>query len=643
MSTTGLTSACPQCAAPIRFGGAHSVVCVCDYCHSLIARVGAQLEDLGHVPDLVAIDTRLALGDTGRMQKLTFQVLGRLQLHQGAASWNEWYVAWSDGSFGWLAEAAGRVIVSRRYERQVDVPEFGRLQVGQGVVLKGVGTLMIEELGDARIVSAQGELPFAPQLEQSYRFADGSISGGLYATIQYGVDEQPAEVFVGRELSYEAAGLAQAGERSWRAPQTSGRALRCKSCGGPMSLKQSSSVSVVCPHCHTLFNQEQGELDLIRQLKERFQPALPLGARGELLGHKLEVIGWTRRAVTVDNVEYSWDEYLLHGANGYSFLSENKGHWTFFTLLPLAALTSVSEREATFQGRRYKHFQRSSDVRYVDVQGEFYWEIKPDQRVRTDDYVQPPYQLSVEQTPKEKIWTHGEYIPADQLWQSFGQPGSPPPQQGVGPCQPNPYAKHKRGMLMGLGFGVALFVLFTLALAIFQPRRVRLVHQVPIADNQPVSLSEPFELRGGTQAVAISAVSDFALGNGWAALDVSLIEEETGRSNELDMEVSLFSGYTDGEAWSEDNRFPEQRLGAIKPGRYVLRVEPHYDPAYPRPFVLRLEVAQGAFLWLPLWLCILALGLPPLVWAILMFRFEARRWSESDHAGSDSDDSGDGD
>ena len=618
MSTIGLTSACPQCGAPIKFGGAHSVVCVCDHCQSLIARAESTVEKLGKVPDLVAIDTRLALGDSGRMQELTFQVLGRLQLQQGVASWNEWYVAWSDGSFGWLAEAAGRVIVSRRLERRVSLPAFDRLEVGQRVALPGVGEVVIEELGDARVLSAQGELPFLPQLEHVYRFADGSLSGGLYATFEYGDADEPSDVFVGRELSYEAAGLTRAGpERSWQAPQTSGVALRCPSCGGPISLKRSSSVAVVCPHCNKLFSHGDGELELVRQLKRRHQPTLPLGARGRLRDQDVEVIGWTRRAVTVDSVEYSWDEYLLHGTNGYSWLSENKGHWTHFTLLPAAAVSRDGERAASYQNARYAHFQRSNEVRYVDVQGEFYWEIRPDRRVQMDDYVRPPQQLSVEHTSKERIWTHGEYVPADQVWQSFGQAGSPPASSGVGPCQPNPYAKHKHDLIMGLGFGVALFVLFTIALAITQPKRLRLVHHVPIAADQPVSLSDPFVLRGGVQAVEISAHSDFDVGNGWSALDVSLIEEQTGRSDEVDLEVSLFSGYSDGESWVEDSRHAEQRLGAVKPGRYVLRVEPHFDPAYSRPSFVRMEVAQGAYLWLPLWLCMLALSVPAIAWWIL--------------------------
>ena len=80
MTQTGLQSACPQCGAPLRFGGAHSLISVCAHCRSSVARVGVELSLLGQVPDLVAADTRLVLGQRGKLAKLSFELLGRVQL-----------------------------------------------------------------------------------------------------------------------------------------------------------------------------------------------------------------------------------------------------------------------------------------------------------------------------------------------------------------------------------------------------------------------------------------------------------------------------------------------------------------------------------------------------------------------------------
>ena len=33
--TTGVASACPNCGAPLRFGGAHSLAAICAYCKSI--------------------------------------------------------------------------------------------------------------------------------------------------------------------------------------------------------------------------------------------------------------------------------------------------------------------------------------------------------------------------------------------------------------------------------------------------------------------------------------------------------------------------------------------------------------------------------------------------------------------------------
>lgn len=584
------------------------------------------------MPDLVAVDTRLALGDSGRMQQLRFDVLGRLQLHQGTATWNEWYVAWSDGSFGWLAEARGRVILSHRVERAVAVPPFEALKPGDRLALPGLGSAVVEELGDAQFVSAQGELPFQPQLNATFRFVDASMNDGMYVTLDYAQGSEEPDIFMGRELSYDELELRSAGpSRKDRAPESpAGVALRCPGCSGPIGLKLSSSLAVTCPSCGKLWSHNDGRLVLIKALQQRHQPALPLGARGKLFDQQLEVIGWTRRALSYAGSEYSWQEYLLHGPGGYFWLSENQGHWVFLTPLAAAAVTTHGQLEANYQSEAYQHFQESADVRYADIQGEFYWNLQPGAKADMQDYVRPPYLLSVETIDKEKAWTRGEYVPAATVWKSFGQTTEPPAQSGVAPCQPNPHRAMLRDANLGFWCGIALLVLFTVVLLMALPKRVCLSMAVPMTDDQPVTLSDPFVLRGGVHAASVRAHSEFA-GNGYVALELALIHEASGKSDELDMDLSYFAGYSDGESWSEDHRSDETRLGSVVPGSYVLRVAPHFDAAYPRPDTTRVEVVQGVYLWLPFWLCLIALSLPPCVLWIRSQRFEARRWSQSDH------------
>jgi hypothetical protein len=188
-----------------------------------------------------------------------------------------------------------------------------------------------------------------------------------------------------------------------------------------------------------------------------------------------------------------------------------------------------------------------------------------------------------------------------------------------------------RDAKLGFWFGIALLVLFSVVLMISLPKRVCLSMAVPTTDDQPVTLSDPFVLRGGVHAASVRAHSEFA-GNGWVGLELALIHEATGKSDELDMDLSYFAGYTDGESWSEDNRTDVTRLGSVVPGSYVLRVAPHFDAAYPRPYTTRVEVVQGVFLWLPFWLCLIALSSPLGVVWMQSTRFESRRWSESDNA-----------
>ena len=57
---------CPSCGAPVEFKVSSSLVTVCEFCHSLVARGDRKLEDLGKVAALVETNSPLELGATGR-------------------------------------------------------------------------------------------------------------------------------------------------------------------------------------------------------------------------------------------------------------------------------------------------------------------------------------------------------------------------------------------------------------------------------------------------------------------------------------------------------------------------------------------------------------------------------------------------
>ena len=81
---------------------------VCPYCRSVVARSDRRVEDLGKVAALVETDSLLEVGRKGHYQGVPFELTGRTQLaHPAGGVWDEWYAAFSDGRWGWLADARG--------------------------------------------------------------------------------------------------------------------------------------------------------------------------------------------------------------------------------------------------------------------------------------------------------------------------------------------------------------------------------------------------------------------------------------------------------------------------------------------------------------------------------------------------------
>ena len=103
-----LQAACPACGAQVLFRTGSSVVVVCEFCNSVVARTDRGVEDVGKVADIVESGSPLEVGLRGVYLGVAFELTGRAQLqHAAGGFWDEWYAALADGRWSRLVEAQG--------------------------------------------------------------------------------------------------------------------------------------------------------------------------------------------------------------------------------------------------------------------------------------------------------------------------------------------------------------------------------------------------------------------------------------------------------------------------------------------------------------------------------------------------------
>src|SRR5690242_1914094 len=82
-----LVANCPSCGAPVEFKSGQSIVVICQYCRSAVARTDRGLKDLGKVAELVETGSPLDVGLRGKWKDVPFELTGRAQLgHERAGS-----------------------------------------------------------------------------------------------------------------------------------------------------------------------------------------------------------------------------------------------------------------------------------------------------------------------------------------------------------------------------------------------------------------------------------------------------------------------------------------------------------------------------------------------------------------------------
>lgn len=644
-----LQANCPSCAAPIEFTAGSTIVLVCPFCRSAIARNDRALEDLGKVAEIAESQSPLKLGLKGTYNNNRFELTGRAQLrHELGGFWDEWYATFSNGWVGWLAEAQGRFYLTfyQPVPQGTVLPSFMGLQLGQTVPeIPNPTPLMVQEKGHGTSAAAEGEIPYKLTPGEQFAYADLAGKNNAFATIDYSMD--PPWVFVGTSVTLAEIGLGDAKPAERAARRVSAVGMGCPNCGGPLALvAPDKSERVTCPNCNSLLDVNQGALSFLKALvppPAEQQFVLPVGAEGSFKdGPRFKIIGAMIRSVTIEGIKYFWHEYLLYEPMiGFRWLVHSDNHWNWVDPVNPADVDQAGVygpgSTVRYNGQAFKIFQDApATVEYV--KGEFYWRVEQGETVRAVDFVAPPQMLSLEMTGNEMNWSVGNYLSNDEVEKAFNVANLPKP-WGVAPNQPFTgrfyYTWGALPLLLLMVVSVIMIPLSGMTSTVLN-QQVILPPMANATTSQAI-FSQPFDIKANRN-VRITAGAQ--VDNSWADLDIDLIDEQSQEVESVNVPVEYYSGVDDGDAWTEGDKSSDATLSSLPAGKYTLKVEGTWQN-WQTQMPVSVKVEQSVNRGVNFCCAFLILLIMPILGLFRKFSFESSRWKDSMFGSSSSGSSDD--
>ena len=437
-------AACPNCGAPVDFRSAASAFAVCSFCKSTIVREGDALRRIGQSAELFDDHSPLQLGAAGTYQGSAFTLVGRLQYRYADGTWNEWHALFDEaaGKTAWLSEDNGRYVFAFDAPLDIAVPPNVAMKPGAQYIINGQGW-SVASVTPTRLIAAQGELPYKPNLDRGFLVCDLRSTRGEVGTLDYADPAKP-RWSIGRSVAISElamTGLAEGGGGAGGGSEKTlkGRSLQCPNCGAALEVKLATTQSIVCHQCHSVVDVSQGVGgDLQHYTQENgLEPLLPLGSVGTLtFGGKKElpwqVVGYVERCEvpeSSDDEKTFWREYLLyHRTEGFAFIVDADDGWSW--TVPITGVPQLSGDIARYEGASYrKLYDYTGQITYV--LGEFYWQLTRNQRTDNTDFQgtgsASSKRLNRERTAsgsgseatQEIVWSAGETMPADVIMKAF--------------------------------------------------------------------------------------------------------------------------------------------------------------------------------------------------------------------------------
>ena len=423
----------------------------------------------------------------------------------------------------------------------------------------------------------------------------------------------------------------------------SGKALICPSCGAPVNIRfPGKTQTVSCQNCFSIIDSTHETLKLIAayKSKEEYTPVIPLGSQGYFEDINFEITGFLVKQDGDGNI---WHEYLLFNPYaGYRYLAVWQNHWSYINIengipeisegVPLDLFDY--EKTIAYEKNRYKYFATYTATVLYAI-GEFNYKVNRGDETTVYDYINPPFILSceIDKNSNELVWSHGEYQLPGTIFSVFHLEKPTDEPFGIAPNQINYYSKIRKGIWkIALSLTILSIFLASGLRASFENNLVySKVHEVniPFSNSQGQQFQYEFQIKdivipnkNPTENLYIDVKTE-DLANTWNQLVFYLLNEENGKGYAFSVETEYYSGYSDGEFWSEDKRSNSVLTTGINPGTYVVMVTGLTN--HLRLQKIQIQITRDVLDYAWMWIFLAVLWLPIIYYMYTSYHFEQER------------------
>lgn len=328
-----------------------------------------------------------------------------------------------------------------------------------------------------------------------------------------------------------------------------------------------------------------------------------------------------------------WFEYcLFNPIKGYWTISESDGHFSlikpskFYLKQP-----GITKSVFVFDIGNFDLYNKYK-YKIKMAEGEFTYDVLNNDMPSCADFVKPPYILSYERTKDEILWFQGEYIDHSKLMSWVKDDINLPVKDGIAPNQPYGLKFDQKSLIRISVISVMVLILLQLLFS-FMINNTEEVSKQNFYQNDTSSqrtfVSESFEIKNNGCAADFLLSSN--LSNNWLEADFTLVNETTGDQYYFGGVVEHYSGYEDGESWSEGSNDAELSVGQLTKGKYHYNVSIANDP-YKQFGYLVVKVKANVSLMLNFLIALVLLLIFPVYSYFNRQSFDKKRWQNSDYS-----------